>query len=107
MQWRLILTLILMVVVVVFSLANAAAVPFHYFPGRQSEVSLALIMILSALVGAIAGTAAGLSSQIKLRQKLQDREHQLRELGRQKSELADDVRTQRLNQRRPRQTPEE
>ena len=107
MQWRLILILVLMVAVVVFSLANAEPVPFHYFPGGQAEVSLALIIIISALVGAIGAAIAGLSSQHKLNQKIYEQEQELRGLGREKADLADDVKAQRLNHRRPRRPPEE
>lgn len=90
MQWRLILTLVLMVVVVIFSLANATAVPFSYLFGKK-EISLALIIILSALTGAIAGVVASLSSQIQLRRKLQERERFIRDLQRQKGELAEEM----------------
>ncbi|MDP1809708.1 MAG: LapA family protein [Actinomycetota bacterium] len=102
-----ILILVLMVAVVVFSLANAAPVPFHYFVGRQAKVSLALIIIISALAGAIGAVIAGLSSQRKLNQKIYEQEQQLRGLGREKAELADDVKAQRLNHRRPRRPSEE
>lgn len=96
-----------MVVVVIFSLANASVVTFYYLPGKHSEVSLALIMIISALVGAIAGVVASLSSQIKLRQKIGEQEQQLRDLHRDKTDLTGDVRAQRLNQRRPNRTLED
>lgn len=101
------MTLVLMVVVVIFSLANAAAVPFHYFPGKETPVSLALIIIIAALAGAIAGVVTSLSSQIKLRQKITEQEQQLRDLQREKTDLTGDVRAQRLNQRRPNRTPED
>ena len=103
MQWRLILTLFLMVLVVIFSLANAKAVPFYYLPGQVREVSLALIIIISALVGAIAGVAASLGSILRLRHQVQEQDERLRELGRDKAQLADDDQTrQQLNHRRPR-----
>jgi uncharacterized integral membrane protein len=106
MQWRLILVLVLMVLVVVFSLANAAVVNFYYFPGRHAQVSLALIIIISALVGAIVAAAAGLGYQHRLKQRIAEQEGQLRELNREKEELSDDVRAQRLNHRRPRGSTE-
>lgn len=106
MQWRLILILVLMVAVVVFSLANATVVPFYYFPGLKAHVSLALIIIISALVGAITAVVAGLSSQHKLKQKIHEQAEQLRELSREKADLTGDVRAQRLNHRRPRGSAE-
>lgn len=78
MQWRLILTLILMVLVVIFSLANAAAVPFNYLIGKK-DVSLSLIIIISALIGAIAAVIAGLSNQLKLSRELEEKNQQIRQ----------------------------
>lgn len=98
MQWRLILTLSLMVIVVIFSLANADVVDFKYIVGR-SEVSLALVIIVSALIGAIAGVVASLSSQLRLKQQLVEKEQKLRALKREKTSLTDE---QEANKRRPR-----
>src|SRR3989304_10375449 len=100
MQWRLILLLCVFVIVVIFSLANSTVVSFQYFPGQVKQVSLALIIIVAALVGAIAGVIAGFSSQLRLRQQLQEKERQLRDLTRDNAGLADDVRAQRSNRRR-------
>lgn len=76
MQWRLIFTLILMVLVVIFSLTNAAPVKVYFF-GEQ-KISLALIIIVSALAGAIAGVLAGLGRQIKLNRLIEENEAKLR-----------------------------
>lgn len=82
MQRRLIFTMILMVIVVIFSLANAAPVKFTYFFGKKIEISLSLIIILSALLGAIAAAAAGLGRQFKLSREIGEKENQLNELKR-------------------------
>lgn len=86
MQWRLIFTLILMVLVVIFSLANSASVPFNYLI-HEKEISLALIIFISALVGAIAGVVAGLGNQFRLSRELEEREQLIRKLQRQADEL--------------------
>jgi lipopolysaccharide assembly protein A len=101
MEWRLILILVLMVVVVIFSLANAGPVEFNFLFGER-EISLALIITISALVGAVAAVIAGLSSQLRLRHQLHEKERQMRELTKEKTDLAGDVRAQRLNKRPPR-----
>ncbi len=98
MQWRLILTLGLMVVVVIFSLANADVVDFNYIIG-SSKVSLALVIIVSALLGSIAGVVASLSSLLRLKQQLAEKEQQLRAAKREKTDLTDE---QEINKRRPR-----
>lgn len=100
MQWRLILTLLLMVIVVIFSLANAEAVDFKYVIGEK-PISLALIIIVSALIGTIAGVVAGLSSLFKLRQQLLDKDHQLRDLKKDNQGLSDEAKVNK-EQRRPR-----
>ncbi len=99
MQARLIFTLVLMVVVVIFSLANADPVPFNYLFGL-GEISLALIIIVAALIGAIAGVLSNLSSQLQLRNELNDKERQLRELSRDKNSLVDEVEAQRIKKKR-------
>lgn len=100
MQWRLILTLALMVIVVIFSLANADAVQFNYIVGSK-PLSLALIIIISALIGSIAGVVAGLGSLFKLRQQLSDKDHRLRDLKKDNQGLSDETKVNK-EQRRPR-----
>ena len=85
MQWRLIFTLILMVLVVIFSLANAAPVPFNYLINK-TDISLALVIILSALIGALAGVVSGLGRQLKLKRQIDDQEVAIRKLRRQLEE---------------------
>lgn len=84
MQWRLILILFLMVLVVFFSLANASPVEFGFLQ-YKTDVSLALVIIVSALVGAIAGVVAGLATQLQLSRQLSEKEAEVRELKRTQS----------------------
>jgi len=79
MQWRLVVTLIVLVVVVLFSLLNAAIVNFNYIFG-STEISLALVIILSALLGVILSALAGLGRQLKLRSLVIELERKVREL---------------------------
>lgn len=87
MQRRLIFTMILMVIVVIFSLANSAPVKFTYFIGKKIEISLALIIIISALIGAIAAAVTGLGRQFKLSREIGEKENQLKDLNRRLTEL--------------------
>jgi len=84
MQWRLIFILTLMVLVVVFSLANASPVEFGFLK-YKTNVSLALVIIVSALVGAIAGVVAGLATQLQLSRQLNEKEAEIRELKKEQS----------------------
>ena len=98
MQWRLILFLALMVLVVVFSIANAETVAFNYIFG-EGDISLALVIIISALVGAVAAAVSNLSSQVKLRNALHEKDRQLRDMDRDNHELSDELEVRRVKRR--------
>ena len=98
MQWRLLLFLALMVLVVVFSIANAEIVAFNYIFG-EGGISLALVIIISALIGAVAAIVSNLSSQVKLRNALHEKDRQLREMDRDNHELSDELEVRRVKRR--------
>ena len=102
MQWRLIFILTLMVLVVVFSLANASPVAFGFLK-YKTNVSLALVIIVSALVGAIAGVVAGLATQLQLSRQLGEKEAEVRELKKERSRQSADERPPGGHSRRGRQ----
>ncbi len=79
MQWRLVVTLIVLIVVVLFSLTNAATVEINYLFG-SSKISLALVIILSALLGAIFSALAGLGKQLRFRRSVNEKDRKIREL---------------------------
>lgn len=99
MQWRLLLFLLIMVLVVVFSIANAEPVKFNYLLGRGT-LSLALIIIISTLVGAIAAFVSNLGSYLRLRNALYEKDKQLRALGQDNSELHDELGERRARRRK-------
>ena len=99
MQWRLLIFLTLMVLVVIFSIANAEMVKFNYLAG-EGELSLALIIIISALIGAVAAIASNLSSQARLRNALHEKDEELRALNRNNTELTDELEDRRARRRR-------
>ncbi len=98
MQWRLLLLLVLMVLVVVFSIANAEVAKFNYILG-EGDVSLALIIIVSALVGAVAAIASNVSTQIRLKHALDERDRQIREMKHDNTELSDELEARRAKRR--------
>jgi len=69
MQLYFILSLITSIVVIIFAITNAAAVPVRVF-FAQYELSLALIIFISTAFGAIIASMLGLVKQFKLRKQI-------------------------------------
>lgn len=92
-MWVLVTLLVLMVLVVIFSLQNAQLVEFSFLIG-QSQLSLALIIALSALIGAIAGVVAALGQHMALRRRLAEAEEKVRRLRTELAETGEKLRRQ-------------
>jgi putative membrane protein len=69
MQQYFILSLIASIIVVVFAVTNAAAVPVKVF-FAQYELSLALIIFISTAFGAVIATMIALVKQFKLNKQI-------------------------------------
>lgn len=69
MQLYFILSLITSIVVIIFAITNAAAVPVRVF-FAQYELSLALIIFISTAFGAIIASMLGLVKQFKLKKQI-------------------------------------
>lgn len=59
-MWRLILTLVLALIVAVFAIDNSLPVRVHFLAWSLPQVGLALVILLSALLGAVLGVTVGL-----------------------------------------------
>ena len=68
MQLYFILSLITSIIVIIFAITNAAAVPVRVF-FAQYELSLALIIFISTAFGAIIASMLGLVKQFKLKKQ--------------------------------------
>lgn len=66
-MWRLIVILILALVVAVFAIDNATPVSVHFLVWSLPRMGLALVILISALLGAILGVAVGLSQLFRER----------------------------------------
>ena len=71
-------SLIVGILVAVFSLANASPVSIHFLFTQVQNVSLALVIILSFLTGIALATVIGLLEHIRVSWKLRDYEARLR-----------------------------
>lgn len=79
MVWLLVLSLLFALLVAVFALQNATAIVIQFFTWR-AEVSLVLVVLLSATVGAVAVGAAALLQRIRLGRRVRHLEGRVREL---------------------------
>jgi len=83
MQWILILILILILGVTLFAIENVAIISISYLFG-QTNVSLALVIVVSVIVGAVLGILASLQSIWKAKARLRQQKKELSDL---KSEI--------------------
>ncbi len=95
MQWILILILILILGVTLFAIENVAIISISYLFG-QTNVSLALVIVVSVIVGAVLGILASLQSiwkaKVCLRQQkkeLNDLENEIQESKEMEPEITD------------------
>ncbi|MDF2674601.1 MAG: uncharacterized protein K0R09_2869 [Clostridiales bacterium] len=69
MQLYFILSLIAAIIVVIFAVTNAAAVPVRFFFAKY-ELSLALIIFISTALGAIIAAMLGFVKHFKLKKQI-------------------------------------
>jgi len=79
MQWILILILILILGVTLFAIENVAIISISYLFG-QTNVSLALVIVVSVIVGAVLGILASLQSIWKAKVRLKQQKKELNDL---------------------------
>ncbi|MDO8886720.1 LapA family protein [Candidatus Oleimmundimicrobium sp.] len=79
MQWILILILILILGVTLFAIENVAIISISYLFG-QANVSLALVIVVSVIVGAVLGILASLQSIWKVKAQLRGQKKELNDL---------------------------
>lgn len=86
MQWKFIVSLFLAVFVTIFALQNSDPVSVRFFIST-TEMSQALIIILSAVVGAIIALYLGLVKQLSLSKTIKEKDNKIRNLETDISEL--------------------
>ena len=79
MRTTLVVSLVIAVVMVIFALLNGRVVPVNFLFFR-AEGALALVIILTFVIGVGAGVLGMLPGQIKSQQRVRDLEKQLRRI---------------------------
>lgn len=79
MQLKFILSLILSIVVAMFAIQNSAAVPVNFFI-YHLEISQALIILISAIIGAIIAFSLGLMKQFSINKTIKEKDKKIHEL---------------------------
>ncbi|MBP2028449.1 putative integral membrane protein [Acetoanaerobium pronyense] len=79
MQWKFILSLVLALLVAIFAIQNSDPVTVSFFITTR-QISQALIILLSTVVGAIIALSLGLIKQFALSKKLKEKDRAIRSL---------------------------
>ena len=77
MQAKFIFSLILAVLVAIFAIQNSAAVPVNFIV-YHLEISQALIILISAIIGAIMEFSLGFMKKLNLNKKIKKKEKQIK-----------------------------
>ena len=85
-EWWFLFSIFVIIVVTVFALTNAAPAPVRFFFWTV-ELSLALLIFLSAAVGAVIAISLGFMKQLRNRKHYKLQEKQLAELNRENAAL--------------------
>jgi putative membrane protein len=90
MQFNFILSLIASILVVIFAITNAAAVPVKIF-FVEYELSLALIIFVSTALGAVIATTIGIVKQFKLSKQIKKLTNENQTLAAEKERLQEQL----------------
>lgn len=86
MQWKFILSLVLALLVAIFAIQNSDPVTVSFFITTR-QISQALIILLSTVVGAIIALSLGLMKQFAMSKKIKEKEKSIRSLETEVSSL--------------------
>ena len=85
-EWWFLVAIAVIILVTIFALTNADTTPVRFL-FWQTELSLALLIFLSAAIGAVIGISFGLLKQLKNRKVFRNMERQLADLEKEKRSL--------------------
>ena len=85
-EWWFLFTIIVMIVVTVFALSNASTAPVRFFMW-SFELSLALLIFISAAIGAVIAISLSLMKQLRNRKSFKQLEKQVASLEKEKAAL--------------------
>ena len=80
MQIKLVISLILALILVIFAIQNPTPVKIKLLVWQTGEMSLIVVIIGSALIGALLATVLGLIKQAELKAKIKEKEEELKKV---------------------------
>jgi uncharacterized integral membrane protein len=80
-MWGLILAILIAIVIAGFASLNSAPVSVNFLLWQAPELSLAIVVLFSVLVGVIMAALFGVSQYLKSSQRIRELEHKLSKLG--------------------------
>lgn len=90
MQFYFIMSLVAAIIVVIFAIMNATPVPVSFFFFKY-ELSLALIIFISAALGAVIAVLFGLIKQFKFKKQIKSLSTEIETLDNEKLRLKKDI----------------
>lgn len=78
MQIKLIISLVLALILVLFAIQNPTPVKIKFLTWQTADMSLIVVIIASALIGALLATVLGLIKQAELKGKIKQKEEELK-----------------------------
>lgn len=88
-EWWFLFAIIVMILVTIFALSNASTTPVRFFMW-SFELSLALVIFISAAIGAVIAISLGLMKQLRNRKRFKQLEKQVASLEKEKAALEKD-----------------
>lgn len=86
MEFKFIMFLILSVVVAIFTIQNSAAVTISFFMFNQ-EISQALIILISLIIGAIMAAFLGIIRRFSANKSIKEKDKLIKQLEKERDEL--------------------
>jgi len=80
-MWSLIAALLIAIIIATFASLNSAPVSINLFFWKAPEISLALVALISVLLGVLMAALFGTPQYVKTLQKIKDLEKKLQSLG--------------------------
>jgi uncharacterized integral membrane protein len=80
-MWTLILALLIAIIIAGFASLNSAPVSVNFLLWKAPELSLAIVVLFSVLIGVLMAALFGASQYLKTAQRIKELEDRIRELG--------------------------
>ncbi len=81
MQFRMIISLVFAIIIAIFAIMNSGAVTIHLFLWKLENVSLAMVILASAIFGAVLVYLSGTVSTLKRKKQIKNLEQEIKKVN--------------------------